>query len=248
MDKALYIAMTGGKHIERAQAIHANNMANAATTGFRADFEQARSMAIYYGDGLPTRTYALAENPGTDFAQGTVAETGNELDIALDGKGWIAVQGNNGKEAYTRAGALKTNVLGQLQTADGHFVLGESGQPLTIPQQEKIQISVDGTINVREQGQAPNSLGQLGRIKLVNPNDSQLQKGEDGLMYLRAGEPAVKLDDNIRVKSGFVENSNVNVVDEFTSIIALARQFDMNLKLMRSAEENTSAATKLLAS
>lgn len=245
MDKALYIAMTGGKHIERAQAVHANNMANASTTGFRADFEQARAMSVYYGDGLPSRSYALAENPGTDFTVGSLAETGNDLDIALDGKGWIAVQGNDGKEAYTRAGALRITALGQLQTADGHAVLGESG-PLTIPQQEKIQISLDGTISVREQGQAPNALGQLGRIKLVNPKDSQLQKGEDGLMYLRAGEPTLKVDDNVRVKSGFVENSNVNVVDEFTSIIALARQFDMNLKLMRTAEENSSAATKLL--
>lgn len=245
MDKALYIAMTGGKHIERAQAVHANNMANASTTGFRADFEQARAMSVYYGDGLPSRSYALAENPGTDFTVGSLAETGNDLDIALDGKGWIAVQGRDGKEAYTRAGALRITALGQLQTADGHAVLGESG-PLTIPQQEKIQISLDGTISVREQGQAPNALGQLGRIKLVNPKDSQLQKGEDGLMYLRAGEPTLKVDDNVRVKSGFVENSNVNVVDEFTSIIALARQFDMNLKLMRTAEENSSAATKLL--
>ena len=245
MDKALYIAMTGGKHIERAQAVHANNMANAATNGFRADFEQARAMGVYYGDGLPSRSYALAENPGTDFAVGSLAETGNDLDISLDGKGWIAVQGSDGREAYTRAGALRTTALGQLQTADGHAVLGESG-PLTIPQQEKIQISQDGTISVREQGQAPNALGQLGRIKLVNPKDSQLQKGEDGLMYLRAGQPVLKPDENVRVKSGFVENSNVNVVDEFTSIIALARQFDMNLKLMRTAEENTSAATKLL--
>jgi flagellar basal-body rod protein FlgF len=245
MDKALYIAMTGGKHIERAQAVHANNMANAATSGFRADFEQARAMGVYYGDGLPSRSYALAENPGTDFTLGSMSETGNELDIAIDGTGWIAVQGSNGKEAYTRAGSLQTNVLGQLQTADGHVVLGESG-PLTIPQQEKIQISVDGTISVREQGQTPSSLSQLGRIKLVSPKDSQLQKGEDGLMYLRAGEPALKVDDDMRVKSGFIENSNVNVVDEFTSIIALARQFDMNLKLMRTAEENTGAATKLL--
>ncbi len=245
MDKALYIAMTGGKHIERAQAVHANNMANAATGGFRADFEQARAMGVYYGDGLPSRSYALAENPGTDFTVGSVTQTGNDLDIAVDGTGWIAVQGSNGKEAYTRAGSLQTNVLGQLQTADGHVVLGESG-PLTIPQQEKIQISVDGTISVREQGQAPNALGQLGRIKLVSPKNSQLQKGDDGLMYLRAGEPALKIDDNMRVKSGFIENSNVNVVDEFTSIITLARQFDMNLKLMRTTEDNNSAATKLL--
>ncbi|MDB6061235.1 MAG: flgF [Verrucomicrobiaceae bacterium] len=245
MDKALYLAMTGAKHIERAQAVHANNMANATTTGFRADFEQARAMSVYYGDGLPSRTYSLAENPGTDFTMGSLAETGRELDVAIDGPGWIAVQGANGKEAYTRAGALQTNALGQLQTADGRAVLGESG-PLTIPPNEKVQIAQDGTLSVRELGQAPNALGQLGRIKLVNPKDSQLQKGEDGAMYLRAGQPALKIDDTVRVKSGFIENSNVNIVDEFTNVIALARQFDMHLKLMRTTEENNSSATKLL--
>lgn len=245
MDKALYIAMTGGKHIARAQAVHANNMANANTTGFRADFEQARAMGVYGGDGLPTRAYALTENPGTDFTAGTMIQTGGDLDVAVDGPGWIAVQGENGQEGYTRAGALKVNALGQLQTADGHAVLGDTG-PLTLPPLEKVQIGEDGTITVRELGQAPNALGQLGRLKLVNPDVAQLQKGADGLMYLRAGQKPPAPSDALRVRSGFIEGSNVNVVDEFTNVMALARQFDMHMKLMRTAEENSSAATKLL--
>jgi flagellar basal-body rod protein FlgF len=245
MDKALYIAMTGGKHIARAQAVHANNMANANTTGFRADYEQARAMGVYYGDGQPTRAYALSENPGTDLAFGSLAETGNDLDIAVDGPGWIAVQGTEGREGYTRAGALQVNARGQLLTAAGQVVLGDGG-PITLPPLEKVQIGQDGTITVREQGQAPNALGQLGRIKLVNPNSAQLQKGEDGLMYLPAGQKPPALDETLRVRAGFIEGSNVNIVDEFTSVIALSRQFDMNLKLMRTAEENSNAATKLL--
>lgn len=245
MDKAVYIAMTGGKHIARAQAIHANNMANANTTGFRADYEQARAMGVYDGSGFETRAYALTENPSTDFNYGSLEQTGGDLDVAVDGPGWIAVQGADGKEAYTRAGALKVNALGQLQTADGHAVLGDSG-PITLPPLEKVQIGFDGTITVREQGQAPSALGQLGRIKLVNPQNTQLAKGEDGMMYLRAGQPALKADETLRVRSGFVEGSNVNIVDEFTNVMALARQFDMHMKMMRATEDNTSAATKLL--
>jgi flagellar basal-body rod protein FlgF len=245
MDKALYIAMTGGKHIARAQAIHANNMANANTTGFRADFEQARAMGVYHGDGLPTRAYALTENPGTDFAYGSLTETGNDLDIAMDGPGWIAVRGENGQEGYTRAGALQVNSLGQLITADGRQVLGEGG-PVTLPPLEKVQIGQDGTITVRELGQTPSALGQLGRIKLVNPDIAQLQKGADGLMYMRPGEKAPVPDESLRVHSGFLESSNVNIVDEFTSVMTLARQFDMNMKLMRTAEDNSAAATRLL--
>ena len=245
MDKALYIAMTGGTSIERAQTIHANNLANADTAGFRADYEQARAMGVYGGTGLESRAYALTENPGTDFAYGSLDETGNDLDVAVDGPGWIAVEGADGQEAYTRAGSLHVNALGQLLTADGHAVLGESG-PITLPPLEKVQVGFDGTITVREQGQAPNALGQLGRIKLVNPQNTQLTKGEDGLLYLRSGEKALKADETVRVKSGFVERSNVNIVDEFTDVMALSRQFDLQIKLMRTTEDNSSAATKLL--
>jgi flagellar basal-body rod protein FlgF len=245
MDKALYVAMSGGKHINRAQTVHANNMANANTLGFRADFAQARSAAVYYGDGLPTRAYALAENPGTDFSFGSLNETGRDLDVALDGEGWIAVQGDDGREAYTRAGSLRVTPLGQLQTADGRQVLGDAG-PLTLPPYEKVQIGDDGTISVQAQGQAPNVLAEVGRIKLVQADGTQLEKGGDGLMRLRDGQPPLPADASVRLQSGFLEGSNVNIVDEFTNIIALARQFDLQLKLMRTAEDNSSSATRLL--
>lgn len=245
MDRAIYVAMTGGKHIERAQAVHANNMANADTTGFRADYEQARAMGVYYGAGLPTRAYALAENPGTDLSIGPLSETGRDLDIAVDGQGWIAVVGRDGQEAYTRAGSLHVNALGQLETADGLQVLGDNG-PLSLPPLEKVQIGADGTISVREQGQQPNALSQVGRIKLVNPDATQLEKGGDGLMHAVPGQPAIKADANVRLQSGFLEGSNVNVVEEFTNIMSLARQFDLQMKVMRTVEDNSGAATKLL--
>jgi flagellar basal-body rod protein FlgF len=213
--------------------------------GFRADFEQARAMSVYYGDGLPSRAYSLAENPATDFSVGTLGETGRDLDVAVDGPGWIAVRSSDGREGYTRAGSLHINALGQLQTADGRTVLGDGG-PITLPPLETVQIGQDGTITIREQGQAANALSQVGRIKLVNPDNAALQKGEDGLMYAREGTPEIKADALVRVQSGFLENSNVNAVDEFTNIIALARQFDMHLKMMRTVEENSGAATKLL--
>jgi flagellar basal-body rod protein FlgF len=229
VDKAIYIAMTGGKHIERAQAIRSNNMANANTTGFRADFQQARAMSVYYGDGLPTRAYALTENPGTDFSYGTMNQTGRKLDVAINGEGWIAVQGAGGKEGYTRAGALQVNSLGQLLTASGQQVIGDGGKPVTLPPYDNVQVGMDGTISVQEQGQAPNGVSQLGRIKLVKPDQKQLQKGEDGLMYMRDGQPSPKADPNVQVEAGYLENSNVNIVDEFTNIMSLARQYDLQV-------------------
>ncbi len=244
MDKAVYIAMTGGKHIARAQAIHANNMANASTTGFHADLEQSRAMGVYYGDGLPTRAYALTESPSSNFAHGTLNETGRDLDIAIDGDGWIAVQTGSG-EAYTRAGSLHVSALGQLQTADGRAVMG-AGSAITLPRFEKLQIGADGTITLREEGQAASALSEVARIKLVKLDSANLQKGEDGLMRLRAGNAAPKADATVQLKSGVLESSNVNVVDEFTSIMALSQQFDVQMKLMRAAEDNSASATKLL--
>jgi flagellar basal-body rod protein FlgF len=245
MDKAVYIAMTGGKHIARAQALRANNMANANTTGFRADFQQARSMGVYYGDGMPTRAYSLTENPGTSFDYGTLTETGRKLDVAINGAGWIAVQTASGREGYTRAGSLQVNALGQLQTASGQMVLGDKG-PITLPPYDNLQIGADGTISVQEQGQAPNGLSQVGRIKLVNPDNQRLEKGEDGVMYLREGRQPLAADANVQLQTGFLEGSNVNIVDEFTNVMSLARQFDLQMKLMRTAEDNSAASTKLL--
>lgn len=245
MDKAVYIAMTGSKHIARAQTLAANNMANANTTGFRADFQQARAMPVFYGDGLPTRAYALTENPGTDFAYGSMGETGGKLDVAINGDGWMAVQGADGREAYTRAGALHVNALGQLQTSSGKMVMGERG-PITLPPYDNVQIGLDGTISVVEQGQAPNGLSQVARIKLVKPDNNRLTKGEDGLMYLRDSKEPLKADENVQLTTGFLEGSNVNVVSEFTDIMALSRQFDLQVKLMRTAEDNSASATKLL--
>ena len=245
MDKAIYIAMTGGKHIERAQAVHANNMANANTSGFRADFEQARAMSVFYGDGLPTRAYALSESPATDFSAGSMTETGRDLDVAISGNGWIAVQGLDGREAYTRAGSLHLDSTGQMKTSTGHLVLGEGG-PIRLPELETLAIGEDGTITIREKGQAPSALSEVARIKLVNPDLQQLRKGEDGLMRYTGPEPTLKVDENVRLQHGFLESSNVNVVDEFTSVIALARQFDLNLKMMRTVEENSTSAARLL--
>jgi flagellar basal-body rod protein FlgF len=245
MDKAIYLAMTGGKHIARAQTVHANNMANASTTGFKADFAQARAMQVFYGDGLPSRVYALSENPATDFSYGSLLETGNDLDIAVDGDGWIAVQGRDGRESYIRTASLRVDANGLLTTASGELVLGDGG-PIALPPYEKVEIGDDGTISLQAQGQAPNTLAEVGRIRLVRPDERTLIKGEDGRLRQPDGSPPLPADATVRLSKGFLESSNVNVVSEFTQIIALARQFEMNLKVMRAAEENSTAATRLL--
>lgn len=244
MDKSLYIAMTGAKHNMLAQAVHANNMANLSTTGFRADFEQARAMGVYYGEGHATRAYSLTENPASNFATGAMIETGNDLDVAIQGQGFIAVRAADGTEAYTRAGNLETDSTGMLRTSNGLPVLG-GDSPIVIPENEKIQIGGDGTVSIVGLGQGPEAMTEVGRIKLVNPDTQNLEKGDDGLFRQRDGLTA-EVSANVRLRSGVVEASNVNAIDEFTKIMALSRQYEMQVKMMKTADDNATSSASLL--
>ncbi len=187
MDKMLYVAMTGASQVSLAQRAHANNLANISTTGFRRDLEQARAMPVF-GEVQPSRVFSMSERPATDFTAGALQETGRELDIAVQGDGWIAVQSPDGAEAYTRAGNLKIDALGMLRTAEGLPVLGNAG-PIAVPPEEKVEIGEDGTISIRALGEAPNVQAEVDRIRLVNPDPAQMSKGLDGLMHVD-GPPA----------------------------------------------------------
>ncbi|WPC06580.1 flagellar basal body rod protein FlgF [Pseudomonas benzenivorans] len=243
MDKMLYVAMTGAHNNSLAQSAHANNLANISTSGFRRDFEQARSMPVF-GDGLPARVYAMSERPGTDFTPGSLQETGRDLDVAIGGEGWLAVQAADGSEAYVRTASLNVDALGMLRTGSGLPVMGNAG-PIAVPPEQKIEIGQDGTISIRALGEAPNVLAEVDRLKLVNPDLKQMEKGSDGLMRIKDGQP-VLADAAVRVTSGFLESSNVNAVEEMTAILSLSRQFELQVKMMRTAEDNASAVARVL--
>jgi len=246
MDKGIYLAMTSGQNIMSAQSIHANNLANANTTGFQSDFEKARTMRVDYGDGHKSRAYAVTESAGTNFARGAMVPTGRDLDMAVDGDGWIAVQAKDGTEAYTRAGSLKVSPTGQLLTGNNLPVLGNGG-PIAIPPHDKITLGADGTITIQPQGQKAEVLSTVDRVKLVKPDYASLEKGLDGLVRIKDGEEGVA-DPSIRLQSGFLESSNVSPVDELTAIMTLARQFEINVKMMKTMEQNSSAAAQILRS
>lgn len=243
MDKALYISMTGASQTMRAQTIHAHNLANASTTGFRADLAQARSMPMY-GPGMATRAYSMTENPGTDFSPGNLQSTGNALDVAVRGEGWIAVQAGDGSEAYTRAGDLHVDLFGQLLTGNGLPVLGNNG-PIVLPEFDTLELGDDGTVSIRELGQGADVLAVLDRIKLVNPELGDLVKGADGLLRRRDGLES-EADGTIQVVAGYLESSNVNVVEAMVEMISLARSYEMNVKFMQTAQENSEASARLL--
>lgn len=242
MDRLLYVAMTGAKQLMQAQSLVSNNLANVGTDGFRADLARFEPSPIV-GPGYPSRINTIASGLGFDHTSGTLQQTGNTLDVAIDGEGWLAVQTPDGKEAYSRGGPLNVNALGLLETQRGQLVLGDNG-PVSVPPHTKLSVGADGTISIVPQGQGPETLAQVGRIKLVNPDPAQLEKRPDGLVELPNGAPA-EADAKVKLVSGFIETSNVNMAQSMVEMIDLERQFDVAVRMMRVADENASRAAAL---
>jgi flagellar basal-body rod protein FlgF len=243
MDRLIYTAMTGAKHALEKQATTSNNLANATTTGFRAQIDQFRAVPVQ-GAELATRAFVVDATTGSDFRAGPIQQTGRDLDVALQGEGWLAVQAADGSEAYTRQGSLKLDENGVLQTQAGLNVVGDGG-PLSIPPGRNIAMARDGTITLVPNGSAATGVTSVGRLKLVNPPVGDLVRGDDGLFRTKDGNPA-EADTKLTVLGGALESSNVNVVDEMVNMISVARQFDMHMKMLQYAETNDSKATQLL--
>lgn len=244
MDRSLYIAMSGAKQTLLAQTTNANNLANAQTTGFKADLEQFRSQPVY-GAGYPTRVYAMTERPGTDLSHGAMQTTGRDLDVAIDGNGFIAVQGEDGKEAYSRTGDLRVTPDGFLKTGSGLPVLGKGG-PIFIPPADNLTIGDDGTISIIPLGVGNvTTLMEIDRIKLVNPQLTNLEKLNDGLLHTKDGKPMIA-DANVKLSVGVLEGSNVNSLNALVDMIELARNFELQTKVMKNVDENSAASAKLI--
>ncbi len=243
MDRLIYIAGSGAAELLQQQASVAQNLANINTPGFRASIDSFRSVPLV-GEGLPTRTFVVDSTSGTDFTPGVMQSTGRTLDVAIDGKGWIAVQDASGKEAYTRNGSLQVQADGVLTTRNGLTVTGETG-PITIPPDTQVTIAKDGTISTVPSNNQKNGVVVVGRLKLTNPPEDQLVRGEDGLFRTRDGNPA-EADAKVTVVSGSLESSNVNTVEAMVNMITLARQFDTQMKMLQTADSNAKQASSLL--
>ncbi|MBR7778099.1 flagellar basal-body rod protein FlgF [Undibacterium rugosum] len=243
MDRLVYTAMTGAKHVLEQQATNSHNLANATTNGFRAQLDSFRAVPVQNAE-IPTRSFVVDSTVGADFSTGSMQMTGRELDVAVQGKGWLVVERPDGTEAYTRAGSLKLSENGVLQTQNGQNVLGDGG-PITIPPDVSIAIAKDGTVSTVPNGNRPNAVQVVGRLKLVNPPEDNLVRADDGLFRTKDGA-VPDADPAVGVAGGMLENSNVNVVESMVTMINLARQFEMQMKLLQNAENNETKASQLL--
>jgi flagellar basal-body rod protein FlgF len=243
MDRLIYVAMNGASHVANQQALVAHNLANSQTNGFRAEQNAFRALPVV-GPGAKTRVFSVDSTTGWNFQPGFIQNTGRDLDVAVNGKGWIAVQGVDGKEAYTRDGNFQLSPGGLLQTRSGLNVLGESG-PITVPPNNSVAIAPDGTVSAIPQEGVPNNVAVVGRVKLVNPPEVNLQKSLDGLFRTSDGRP-MAADVTVQLATGALEGSNVSVVEALTSMISLSRQFDMQIKMLQTAENNSRQASQII--
>ena len=240
MDRVIYLAMAGAKATLQRQDVLAHNLANASTNGFRAELMAFRAVPVL-GDGASTRVYALETTPGYNPEPGPISSTGRSLDVAVAGQGWLAVQSLDGTEAYTRNGSLDVNNEGLLVTRAGLPVLGEGG-PITLPANAPVTIGVDGTLSASVGNGLPQGIG---RLKLVTP-EAPLLRGGDGLF--RGADGELPADASARVQSGALEGSNVSPVESMVAMIAAARQFEQQMKMLQTSQEREQSATKLLSS
>ncbi|MDR5866466.1 flagellar basal body rod protein FlgF [Halomonas koreensis] len=248
MDRILYTAMSGARQSMEQQSVVSHNLSNASTTGFRAQLHAMRAVPVQGEARLDTRASVAASTPGSDFSAGPMNHTGRALDVAMQGDGWLAVQAADGSEAYTRRGDLQVDGDGLLRSA-GRPVLGEGG-PIQVPLGASLSMGSDGTLSAIGAGQDADALAMVGRLKLVSPGEAGLVRGDDGLFRAPPGEDGavapLPADDQARLVSGALEGSNVSAVETMVSMIDVARRYEMQTKVMSTADENAQRANRLL--
>ena len=242
MDHMLYTVMSGARQALDQQAVVTHNLANVTTPGFRAQLHAARAVEVR-GDGLLTRAMTQSTTPIADFSPGAISTSGRELDVAIMGKGWLAVQAQDGSEAYTRRGDIQVNNEGMLLIA-GRPVIGDGG-PINVPQGSQVAIGSDGTISVRGQGDAATNVAAVGRLKLVAAPEPGLLRGGDGLFRTRNNQP-LQADETIRLASGALEGSNVSPTEAMVSLIDNARRYEMHMQSISTAKDDAQRANSIL--
>lgn len=243
MDRLLYVSMTGANRVMEAQARNAQNLANVNTTAFKGALDSADARRIE-GPGLPSRYNVQTRDSRPDLSPGPLQSTGRDLDVAVQGEGWLMVQDAEGGEALTRRGDLQVDANGLLRTGNGDPVLGNNG-PIAIPPYTQLTLGADGTVSIVPLGQGPQAQAVLDRIMLVSPDPGALERGTDGLFRAADGE-LPQPDADVRLASGQLEASNVNMAQAMVQMIELARQFEMQVKMMRNADENADTAAQLM--
>ncbi len=243
MDGLVDIARTAMRGAMARQTAIANNLANANTTGFRAEIVNASARWVG-GQTFNSRAEAVDQVIAADMKSGAVTQTGNPLDIAVDGEAMIAVQANDGSEGYTRRGDLKLNESGLLTTGDGFPVIGEGG-PITLPPADNVRIAKDGGIWIVPQGGQIDQPQLVDTIKLASAQGSTIAKGTDNL-FREVNGGALPQEPFASVTAGALEGSNVNATSALVQMIEASRAWETQIKMIDTAKDIDSSGASLM--
>ncbi len=239
MDALIYTVMSGAERAMRAQQVHANNLANMETSGFRANLEMAGTKAVN-GYGYAARHMSEMQADAVSGKAGVQQTTGRDLDVAVEGDGLFTVQ-TDGGEAYTRSGNFTIDAEGSLLLA-GRPVMGEGGA-ISVPEHSSLVVGKDGSISVQAPGQ--DELQVVDKLKLVKPAMSEMTKNPAGLLVPRDGG-TLSADVTVQVNGGHLEGSNVSAVEEMVATMTLNRDFEVQMKLLNKADSMADAGNRLI--
>lgn len=239
MDRLGYTAMTAASRTELSMQVRANNLANASTTGFRADLEQAKAVRVD-GYGYDSRHMAMVQNNGVDLTPGPLITTGRDLDFAVKGQGLIALD-DGGGEVYTRNGNMQVDAELRL-TINGRPVMGGGG-PIVLPDYESVHIGSDGVVSVLPKGET--LMTEVDRIKRVDIAAADLMKDASGMLVTKSGAPA-EVSEAVVLVSGHLESSNVSAIDQLVASMSLNRLFETQVKMMKAAEDISEAGNRMI--
>jgi flagellar basal-body rod protein FlgF len=249
MENALLVGLSRQMVLERQMDVVANNVANVNTNGFKADkslFQEYLRTGAHEDNFVGNDravSYVLDRGTFKDFTQGPTEQTKNPLDLAIDGGGFLVVQTKAG-ERYTRDGGLQINNQGQLVTAAGDPVIGNSGPIVFQPTDHDVSIAADGNITVLEGLNRIDSV--RGKLRVVSFADAQ-KLLKDGSNLYSAGTAAAQPDTASKIRQGFVEKSNVNSVTEMSRMIEVTRTYTQIANLLQQQSDLHKSAIEKLA-
>ncbi|CAH6929263.1 Flagellar basal-body rod protein flgF [Vibrio chagasii] len=242
MNPILFSAAKGAERTMLAQHVRANNLSHADTVGFKALMEHSTPMRLE-GSGFLTSVTSRTNSSINNFAQGEDIRTERPLDVAINGDGFITLEGleDEPAELYTRAGNFRLDGNGQLYLGERR-VMSTDG-PMVLPDFEFVSMSSNGLLSITPIG-GEASL-EVGALKLVKPENEQMTMHASGHFVPKGGQVLAE-DFSVQVRSGYLEASNVSSLEELVSIMSLTRQYEMQIEVMASADEIAQIGNKLL--
>ena len=247
MDKMIHLSLNSLDIALRKQAISAQNLSNVNVTGFRRDvYENFASLYLRAEDQLDTRAFAVTTGSGEfDEQQGRMRATNQPTDLAIDGKGYFVSKRDGLENSLTRRGDMSVSVEGNLVNGQGALILSETLQPIQVPPFREIYVREDGKLLIEPINGEPGVTQLIGSIGLVSGEGQQMRKDLDGEIRPADGAPIVT-DQNVNVKQGYIEESNVSVIDELVASMGYQRSYEMNLKLIKLASDLDQGTASLL--